>query len=227
MPSNQVKPKTFLPQCISILSKYVESHDPLRFELVDMVKGVYVLRNTTASISMDGDPQFYILQVKNSKGLYLHMSVTLKAPRNGASLETNHEFEGISVQFLQGTGRCFCRAEWDVKKTKEKLDHPQPHWHWSGDEQNGTTGNNETEKADEEPIGIFLQEVVGFQSTLPSIDFEEMHYAMATKWTAQDSAIEDFTVQRSCNWLKNCIANVIDQYNSQVNKGRFLSSKTW
>ena len=85
----------------------------------------------------------------------------------------------------------------------------------------------ETEKADEEPIGIFLQEVVGFQSTLPSIDFEEMHYAMATKWTAQDSAIEDFTVQRLCNWLKNCIANVIDQYNYQVNKGGFLSSKTW
>ena len=227
MSSNQVKPKSFHSQCIGILSKYVECHDPLQFELVDMVKGVYVLRNTTTSITMDGKPHFYILQVKNSKGLFLHLSVTLKAPRHGASLETNHEFEGISVQFLQGAGRCLCRAEWDVKKSKEKLAHPQPHWHWGGDEESKETAKHDTETVVEEQGGSFLQEVAASPSKLPSIDFEEMHYAMASKWATQDSATEDFTVQRLCNWLKNCIANVIDQYNYQVNKGVFVSSKTW
>lgn len=50
---------------------------------------------------------------------------------------------------------------------------------------------------------------------------------MAAKWTAQDSAIEEFTAQRLYNWLRNCISNVIDQYNYQVNKGGFESSKNW
>lgn len=227
MPSNQLKPKIFHSQCIGIISKYVECHDPLQFVLIDTVKGVYALRNTTTSFSIDGDPRFYLLLVKNSKSLYLHVSVTLKAPRKGASLETNHEFEGISVQFLQGTGRCFCRAEWDVKKTKEKLDHPQPHWHWGDEEESKETEKLETKITDEEQEGAFLQEIAEPQSKLPSIDFEELHYAMAAKWSTQDTAVEDFSIQRINTWLKNCITNVIDQYNYQINKRGFVSSKNW
>ena len=227
MASNQVKPNDLFKQLITIVSKYVDSHDALQPELIDMTKGVYALRNTRTAILMDDNPQFYILRVKNSKGLYLHVSVTVKAPYPGASVDINHEFEGISIQFLQGTGKLFCRAEWDVKKKKDKLDHPQPHWHWGG------------EKEEEKPQafvatatmngqgGGFMEELSTDELSLPSIDFQELHYAMAAKWAAEDVAIEEFTQQRLYNWLKNCIANVIDQYNYQVNKDGFQSSKAW
>ena len=227
MSSNKVKPKSLHSQCIGVISKYVECHDPLQFELVDIVKGVYVLRNTPNAIFMDGNSSFFLLQCKNSKGLYLHVSVTLKAPYNGASLEVNHEFEGISVQFLQGTGRRFCRAEWDIKKTNEKLKHPQPHWHWGSETECKEKESLAIDKMVDEQEGSFLQEISEPQFNLPSIDFEELHYAMASRWAAQDAAVEDFTVQRLCTWLKNCITNVVDQYNYQVNKTGFASSKTW
>ena len=176
---------------------------------------------------MEGYPLFYLLKVKNSKGLYLHVDATIKAPERGASLERNHDFEGISLQFLQGTGNLFCRAEWDVKKKNDKLTHPQPHWLW------GYVGKEEEfdlfnpTETDAIPEGGFLQEIVDNTSTLPNIDFEELHYAMAARWTVQDSAVEEFTVQRLQTWMKNCIKNVIDQYNYQVNKGGFVSSKEW
>lgn len=228
MPSNHVKPKAFLEHCISIVSKFVECHDPLKYEVIDDSKVQYALCNTDTRITMDRHPLFYLLQVKNSKGLYLHVDTTIKAPERGASLEINHEFCGISVQFLQGTGKLFCRAEWDVKKKQEKLAHPQPHWHWGYEqksEEPTTFGEDNAEAAQEEG---FMQEVVDAAPTLPSIDFEEMHYAMAVKWAAaQDSATEEFSVQRLHNWLRLCIANVIDQYNYQVNKGCFESSKNW
>lgn len=227
MLSSQVKPKIFLNQCIEIVSKYVECHDPLMFEVIDDTKVLYALCNTQTRITMDGQPLFYLLQVKNSKGLYLHIDTTIRAPERNASLEKYHDFEGFSIQFLQGTGRMFCRAEWDVKKKPEKLTHPQPHWHW-GYEQ----GSEEPVRLGEsffvnQPEGGFMQEVVDSSPSLPSVDFEELHYAMVSKWAITDSAVEEFTEQRLCNWLKNCVANVIDQYNYQVNKGSFESSKAW
>lgn len=227
MSNSQLKPKNLFSNCITIVSKFVESHDQLQFELIDMTKGVYALRNSANAISVDDDPQFYILRVKNSKGLYLHVSVTVKAPYPGASVETNHEFEGISVQFLQGTGRLFCRAEWDVKKKMEKLEHPQPHWHWGGEKEEGKPQAFVTTATMDGQGGGFMEELSTGEPSLPSIDFQELHYAMSAKWAAQDIAIEEFTLQRLYNWLKNCIANVIDQYNYQVNKGSFESSKAW
>lgn len=226
MSNSQIKPKDLFSNCITIVSKFVESHDPLQFELIDMTKGVYALRNSANAISMDDDPQFYILRVKNNKGLYLHVSVTAKAPYPGASVEKNHEFEGISVQFLQGTGRLFCRAEWDVKKKMDKLEHPQPHWHWGGEKVEKPQTFVATANMDGQGGG-FMEELSTDQPSLPSIDFQELHYAMAAKWAAQDIAMEEFTQQRLYNWLKNCISNVIDQYNYQVNKGSFESSKAW
>lgn len=226
MARNQVKPNVLFKQLITIVSKYVESHDALIKELIDSDKGTYSLRNTEVPITMDGSPGFYLLKVKKTKGLFLHVSVTLKAPKRDASLDSIHDFEGISIQFLQGTGRLFCRAEWDVKKKKDKLEHPQPHWHWGG------------EKEEEKPQafvpsatgagqGSFMEALSTDEPSLPAIDFKELHYAMAAKWAAQDIAIEEFTQQQLYNWLKNCIANVIDQYNYQVNKGSFESSKAW
>lgn len=227
MSSSLVKPKAFLDKCVAIVSKYVECHDPLIYEVIDDAKVLYALCNSTTKISMDGQPQFYLLQVKNSKGLYLHIDTTIKAPERNASLEKNHEFEGISIQFLQGTGRLFCRAEWDVKKKIDKLTHPQPHWHW-GCEQKGEEitlfgGNN----AEDPHAGGFLQGEKDPAPSLPTINFEELHYAMASMWANRDTAIEDFSAQKIFTWLKNCISNVIDQYNYQVNKGGFESSKNW
>ena len=227
MSSSQVKPKVFLEKCVAIVSKYVECHDPLTFEVIDDTKVLYALCNTTTKISMDGQPLFYLLQVKNSKGLYLHIDTTIKAPERNASLEKYHNFEGISIQFLQGTGRLFCRAEWDVKTKKDKLTHPQPHWHWGyeqGSEGPVLFGEDSTEIQSE---GGFIREVLDVAPSLPSIDFEELHYAMASKWPAQNVAVEEFTVQKIYTWLKYCIMNVIDQYNYQVNKGGFASSKNW
>ena len=227
MPSSRVKPKPFLDKCVTIVSKYVECHDPLTYKVIDEEKVMYALCNSDTKITMEGHPFFYLLKVKNSKGLYLHVDATIKAPERGASLERYHDFEGISLQFLQGTGRLFCRAEWDVKENKDKLTHPQPHWHW------GYVGETKEPEAfgpyDEDAVseGGFMKEVVYNTPTLPNIDFEELHYAMASKWTAQDSAVEFFTVQRIHTWLKNCIENIIDQYNYQLNKRSFESSKKW
>lgn len=226
--SSLVKPKSFHGRCITIVSKYVECHDQLTFEPIDASKNVYVLQNKTTQITMDGHPFFYLLRVKNSKGLYLHVSTTLKAPSNRASMDTNHEFEGISVQFFQGKGKLFCRAEWDVKKKKDKLEHPQPHWHWCFEKQINDpvvfgSGDAETIQRDG-----FLQEIEEIDARmLPNVDFEELHYAMASKWTVKDSATEDFSLQKLYCWLDNCLANIIDQYNYQVNKGSFISSKKW
>lgn len=227
MSSSQVKPKAFLEKCVTIVSKYVECHDPVTYEVIDDSKVVYALCNTTTKISMDGQPLFYLLQVKNSKGLYLHVDTTIKAPERNASLEKYHDFWGISIQFLQGTGRLFCRAEWDVKKKQDKLTHPQPHWHWGYDY--GIEGPEffGDDNLGAQPDGGFIQEVAEIAPSLPSIDFEELHYAMASKWATQDVAGEDFTVQKIYNWLNYCIMNVIDQYNYQVNKGGFVSSKNW
>ena len=227
MSNSQLKPKNLFSNCISIVSRFVESHDPLQFELIDMTKGVFVLRNTATAISMNDNSRFYILRVKNSKGLYLHVSVTVKAPYPGASIETNHDFEGISVQFLQGTGRLFCRAEWDVKKKMGKLEHPQPHWHWGGGKVEDKPLAFVATEAMEGQGGGFMKELSTDEPSLPSIDFQELHYAMATKWATHDIAIEEFTLQRLYNWLKNSIANIIDQYNYQVNKDSFVSSKVW
>ena len=228
MSSNLVKPKLLFSECISKVSKYVECHDSLKFEPIDGINGVFALRNATTLLIRDGHPLFYLLQVKKSKSLYLHISITLRAPYNGASQEVNHEFEGISVQFFQGKGKLFCRAEWDVKKKKDKLEHPQPHWHWCFEKQINDpvvfgSGDAETIQRDG-----FLQEIEEIDARmLPNVDFEELHYAMASKWTVKDSATEDFSIQKLYCWLDNCLANIIDQYNYQVNKGSFISSKKW
>lgn len=204
----------------------MESHDVLMTQLVDWNKSVYALRNTEHPIIMDGVPQFYLMQVKNSNSLFVHVSVTLKPPYPGAAQDQNYEFEGISIQFLQGTKKLFCRAEWDVKKEKVKLEHPQPHWHWGYAEEKNTS-RFDPPKAVSAP---FIEEnIVKEQSVsaLPLIDFEELHYAMAAKWVSQNSAVEEFTPQRLYEWINWCISNVIDQYNYQVNKGTFKSSTLW
>lgn len=226
MSNSQVKPKSLLRQCITLVSKYVECHDPLEFFLLDDLKGVYALRNTTKPMAMDGAPSFFLLRVKKSKGLYMHFSITLKPPKRGASIEIKHEFEGISVQFLQGTGRLFCRAEWDIKKKKDRLEHPQPHWHWGKDKEDNMTSWFDAIGEMDVQEGCFNVKMEE-KSDLPQIDFEELHYAMTAKWVTKDTAVEDFTVQSLQTWLKNCIENIIDQYNYQVNKGNFESSKNW
>lgn len=226
MVNNRIKPDILFKQVITIASKYVESHDALMKELIDRSKGVYALRNTVHPIIMDGVPQFYLMQVKNCIGLFIHISVTLKPPYAGAALDQNHEFEGVSIHFLQGTKTRFCRAEWDVKKRKEKLEHPQPHWHWGYAEVINTDRFESTKTA----VVPFLEEEgeeVFSLSALPSIDFEELHYAMATKWITQDTAVEDFTFQHLYDWMKRCMGSVIDQYNYQVNKGSFVTSRWW
>lgn len=226
MVNNRIKPDILFKQVITIASKYVESHDALMKELIDRSKGVYALRNTVHPIIMDGVPQFYLMQVKNCNGLFIHISVTLKPPYAGAALDQNHEFEGVSIHFLQGTKTRFCRAEWDVKKRKEKLEHPQPHWHWGYAEVINTDRFESTKTA----VVPFLEEEgeESFSlSALPSIDFEELHYAMATKWITQDTAVEDFTFQHLYDWMKRCMGSVIDQYNYQVNKGSFVTSRWW
>ena len=225
MANNQVKPNALFKQLISITSKYVESHDVLMPQLVDWDKGVYALRNTEHPIIMDGVPQFYLMKVKNSDGLFIHVSVTLKSPYSGASLDQNHEFEGISIQFLQGTNKLFCRAEWDVKKEKGKLERPQPHWHWGYAEEKNTSRFKPPKTAVPFIEEYHVEEK--FESASPLVDFEELHYAMAAKWVSQDSAVEDFTPQRLYEWMKRCIGNVIDQYNYQINKGSFKSSGLW
>lgn len=227
MSSNLVKPKVFLKQCISVVSKYVENHDPVQYERIDFTKGLFSLRNVGRAITMDGHPRFYLLRVRNSEGLYLHVSVTLRPYVIGSSLESVHEFEGISVQFLQGTGNLFCRAEWDVKKKNEKLEHPQPHWHWGYEKMDKEPQLFELDDAGVGQADSFIQDIVKVEPVLPSIDFEELHYAMASKWATQDAAVETFSVPRLQTWIKNCITNVVDQYNYQVNKHRFESSKGW
>ena len=227
MSNSLVKPKAFLKNCINIVSKYVECHDTLTYEVIDDSKVLYALCNTTTKISMDGHPQFYLLKVKNSKGLYLHIDTTIKAPKRNASLEKDHLFEGISLQFLQGTGRLFCRAEWDVKQKKDKLTHPQPHWQWGYMPDNEDAVQFGKDNAEFTPDCGFMQDEEDLAPSLPMIDFAELHYAMTSKWAAQDAAVEEFTSQKVCTWLKNCISNVIDQYNYQVNKGGFESSKGW
>lgn len=223
MASNRLKPDAFFKQLLTIASKFVESHDALTKELVDRNKGVYALRNTEHPIIMENKPQFYLLQVKNCNGLFIHISVTLKAPYANAALDKNHEFEGVSIQFIQGTNKLFCRAEWDLKKEKEKLEHPQPHWHWGYGE----------EKAPERfvaPINAappFIGEEGREIQALPAVDFKELHYAMTAKWIENDTIVEEFSPQHLYDWMKRCIGSVVDQYNYQVNKAGFVTSRWW
>ena len=50
---------------------------------------------------------------------------------------------------------------------------------------------------------------------------------MEAKWVTVDTAVEDFTPQHFYDWMKRCIGSVIDQYNYQVNKGGFVTSRYW
>ena len=224
-----VKPKALFAQIIVIASKFVENHDILINELVDRNKGVYSFRNTIYPMIFDNRPGFYLLKVKNTRGLYLHISVTLKAPKDTPSLESNFAFEGISVQFFHGTGRLFCRAEWDVKRKKDRLEHPQPHWHWAGEQICEENKGSDTVEESGNEIASFTEEIANTGNTpeLPSVDFKELHYAMAAKWASQGDAVEEFTPQRLYEWLTRCVANVIDQYNYQVNKDTFVSAMDW
>lgn len=226
MASNKIKPDAFFKQLLAIASKFVESHDALTKELVDRNKGVYALRNTVHPIIMDNRPFFYLLQVKNCNGLFIHISVTLKAPYANAALDKNYEFDGVSIQFLCGTNKLFCRAEWDVKKEKEKLEHPQPHWHWGYSEEKEpdrfVASNNINV-----PFIEAGEEDLQKTQNLPAVDFKELHYAMAAKWVANDEIVEDFSPQHLCDWMKRCICSVVDQYNYQVNKAGFVTSRWW
>ena len=109
---------------------------------------------------------------------------------------------------------------------KAKLEHPQPHWHWGYAKENNSNSFDEAKIA----TAPFLEEEETESQpipTLPAIDFEELHYAMAAKWVAQDTAVESFSPQHLYEWIKRCIGCVIDQYNYQVNKGSFVTSRWW
>lgn len=237
MSNSLIKPNDIHKRCINIVSKYVDCHDGLKFELINKAKGVFALQNKGIPIAMEGNPLFYLVKVKNTKGLYAHLSVTMKAPKIGASFDTNYEFQGISLQFLQGTGLPFCRAEWDLKKKKDKLEHPQPHWHWGNSVVSIDTDTEETEDDGNTGIKDFKELVnrqySGFEgepkveNTLPDVDFNEIHYAMMAKWATKDNAVEEFSFQKMYEWLKRCLINVIDQYNYQINKSSFISSRDW
>ena len=236
MANNLVKPADLHKRIIQVVKKYVECQDELVFAYFSENKSKLALRNKERHFYKDDDENFFLCKVKKLRGLYLHIDITYKIPDTNASLSENtFKFEAISLQFWHGTGKAFCRADWDVKNVK--LVHPQPHWHWGEESDEDDTDNQQKEQAFvvNQPVdlqGGFYQEVsvepdVVIEEKLPSIDFERLHYAIAAKWAERDVCVEVFSDARLITWIKNIIPNVIDQYSYQVSKKNFVSSKDW
>lgn len=236
MANNLVKPADLHKRIIQVVKKYVECQDELVFDYFSNDRSKLALRNKARHFYKDDDENFFLCKVKELKGLYIHIGITYKIPDTKASLTDNtFKFESISLQFWHGTGKAFCRAEWDLKK--EKLEHPQPHWHWGeGD------GVEEIESQQEkqmfvvnQPVdqqgGFFLEVGVEPEAVidekLPNINFEKLHYAIAAKWAERDACVEAFSDAKLITWIKNIIPNVIDQYSYQISKKSFASSKNW
>lgn len=236
MASNLVTPATLHKKIIGVVKKYVETESELVFDYFSESKSKLALKNKDRHYYRDGDEKFYLCKVKNLRGLYIHIDLTYKIPDPKASLEKNtFGFEGLSLQFLHGTGKFFCRADWEVKEKKDKLAHPQPHWHWGEGFEDDDKSNAEQaiqltpaieqqggfyEEVGVEPVGVVEEQ-------LPKVNFEALHYAMASKWTQRDEYSETFTEAGLVAWLQRAMQHVIDQYSYQVNKGRFESCKNW
>lgn len=236
MANNLVTPAKLHKKIIQAISKYIECHDPLTFDYFNDNKSKLALRNENGLFHSADDGHFFLCKIKNIKSLYIHLDVTYKIPKVDASLENNtFKFEGVSLQFLHGRGRFFCRADWEVKDQKDKLDHPQPHWHWGEEtEEYDDSLNNETFTIceEEDQRGDFYQEIGQRvdnidDENLPDVNFEALHYAIAAKWAGRDVAKEDFTEAKLVTCIKNTLINIIDQYQYQINKKSFKSCKDW
>lgn len=236
MANNLLTPANLHKNIIQVVKKFVECQDELVFDYFSDDKSKLALKNKERHFCKDEDKNFFLCRVKNVHGLYLHIDISYKIPETKASLSENtFRFEGISIQFWHGTGKAFCRADWEEKK--DKLEHPQPHWHWGEESDNS---DNNIHSGDEyfsvnqtvELGGGFFQEV-GIMSNeaivekLPDISFEKLHYAIGAKWTERDVSVEPFSETKLLTWIKNVIPNVIDEYSYQVNKKRFTTCRNW
>ena len=109
------------------------------------------------------------------------------------------------------------------EKRKGEVEHPQPHWHWGYTEEH----KSDHFEASETSVVPFMETEEQIVPSLPVIDFEELHYAMAAKWVSHDTAVEEFKPQNLYDWMKRCIGCVLVQYNYQINKERFVTSHWW
>ncbi len=214
----QIVPDKFNKQCAAVLAKYVVAQDSLVWNREGLDKVIFTCKNKTNPIYGEG---FYFLRVSGSGSLLLHCALTYIEPNRNASVERKFTFQGISLQFYHGVDTCFCRAEWDVKNKAEKLDHPQPHWHW------GVKHIVDMVDADitEEKSGFLIENDPFEEDGKPNINFSELHYAMSSKWMGNGEDNLTFSFQNLIKWLENALVMVIDQYNYQANKKGFVSVK--
>lgn len=212
---NLIEPKTFNNQCAVVLAKYVDSQDELVWERNGLDKVTFTCKNKATPIISNGS---FLLRLKNS-GLMLHCNLTYIEPDPKASVERKFDFQRISLQFYHGADFCFCRAEWDLKDKPEKLDHPQPHWHWGKKKGYGAV---DAFTADEESVFEVDDNHVD-RGRKPDINFSELHYAMSAKWLEKGENSLAFSFPNLTKWMENALIMVIDQYNYQVSKKSFIS----
>lgn len=212
----QIAPEKFNKQCASVLSKYVYAQDELIWERNGLEKVTFTCRNKINPISSYGS---YLLRVKSGNSLLVHCDLTYIEPDRGASVGRRFTFLGASLQFYYEADFCFCRAEWDVKDKPDKLEHPQPHWHWGLKIGGGVV---EFDTADVAPeFMIEDNPIAGIRK--PGINFSELHYAMSSKWLDKGENSLSFSFQNLTKWMENALVMVIDQYNYQVSKRGFVS----
>lgn len=212
----QIAPEEFNKQCALVLAKYVDKHDELVWARNDSDKVSFTCKNKTNPIYRDGT---YLLRIKDNSSLLVHCHLTYVAPGHKASVKSDFIFQGISLQFYHGIDSCFCRAEWDVKDKPEKLEHPQPHWHWGAKNDGGYLDNDFADG--QAAFEIYDNPFVGVRK--PDINFSELHYAMCTNWLGKGENNLTFTFQNLTKWLENAMIMVVDQYNYQVSKKGFVS----
>ena len=211
----QIEPEKFNKQCTTILSKFVDAQDELVWERNGLNKVTFTCKNRKNPIISGG---LYLLCVTGSS-LLIHCDLTYIEPDRNASVERKFAFQGISRQFYHGADFCFCRAEWDVKDKPDKLEHPQPHWHWGEKKGMSTKGTD----AAKEEFEFVIEENPMAIVRMPNINFSELHYAMSSKWMEKGEHILSFSFQNLTKWMENALVMVIDQYNYQVNKKGFVS----
>ncbi len=211
----QIEPDKFNKQCASVLSQFVDARNELVWNRNGIDKVTFTCLNKTNPIISNGT---YLLRVKGSSML-IHCDLTYIAPDRNASVKRKFVFQGISLQFYHGAGFCFCRAEWDEKGQRDKLLHPQPHWHWGikksvGNADGSLAANQFGLQIEDNSFGVVRK---------PDINFSELHYAMSSKWLDKGENILVFSFQNLTKWLENALIMVIDQYNYQVSKKGFVS----
>lgn len=207
-----IAPSRFNKQCVTVIAKYVESQDELIWERSGFSKVIFICKNKTNPIHGGAS---YLLCVAGSSNLFVHCDLTYTEPERNTSVERNFVFQGISLQFYYGANYCFCRAEWDLKDKPERLEHPQPHWHWGTNRDIGNVVDYES--------GFELTDNFSDEGKMPEINFSELHYAMNVKWFEKGENNLDFSFQNLIKWLENTLVMVIDQYNYQVSKKGFVS----